>query len=294
MATPMKERSVRADDSKMYVARPTAATRQRVRIRTRLFGATAGAFFGLSAFLLLFTLGVPWVFHLGAFDGVLPCMAVGALLGWFGLNRISLGVGVALTILLLVVAYTPIVRGQTSRFIRNDPLPVGADAVMVLSAGISDEGLISPAAADRLIKGLELVRSGAAPVLVVTREAYFVGGHIVSSRQDQERIVALTPNGLSHMIVAGVTHSTRDEALRARDLFRARKWKRIVVVTSPMHTRRACAAFEKVGVTVSCAASEVRDFSFKALDTPYDRVAAFQLWLYETAGTIRYRQLGWI
>ncbi|HUQ20482.1 MAG TPA: YdcF family protein [Gemmatimonadaceae bacterium] len=290
----MKERAVSSDDPKMYVARPTLATRPHKRLRSRIFGAIEGAFFGAASFVLLFTLGVPWVFHIGAFDGLLPCMAVAAVLGWFGLSRISLGAGVALTIVLVVVAYSPIILRPARSFVRTDPVPTGADAVMVLSAGVNDEGLISPAAADRLIKGLEMVQQGVAPVLVVTREAYNINGHLVSSRQDQERIVALTPNGLSHMIVAGITHSTRDEALRARDLFRNRKWKRIVVVTSPMHTRRACAAFEKVGVTVSCVASDVRDFSFKTLESPIDRVSAFQLWLYETAGTIRYRQLGWI
>lgn len=294
MTTPMKERAVGSYDPKMYVARPTVATRPRRRLRVRIFGAAEGAFFGAAAFVLLFTLGVPWVFHIGAFDALLPCMAVGAVFGWFGLNRICLGVGVALTIVLVVVAFTPIIRGPARAFVRSDPLPADADAVMVLSAGVNDEGLISPTAADRLLKGLQLVQRGVAPILVVSREVYNIRGHVVTSRQDQERIVSLIPNGLSHMVVAGVTHSTRDEALRARDLFRTRRWKRIIVVTSPMHTRRACATFEKVGVTVSCAPSAVREFSFVTLERPIDRVSAFQLWLYETAGTIRYRQLGWI
>jgi uncharacterized SAM-binding protein YcdF (DUF218 family) len=260
----------------------------------QLVAAGAGATIGVAIWVLLFTLGVPWVLHIGAFDGVLPCAALGAVLGWFRLNHYSVIAGAALAILLIVLAYTPLIVEPAKSFIRNDPLPDHADAIMVLSAGVSDDGMISPAAVDRLIKGLELLRRGLAPVIVVSREAYNVDGKTVSSRQDQERIVALLPNGMSHLVVAGITHSTHDEAVSARKLFVSRNWRRMIVVTSPMHTRRACAAFEKAGVTVSCVASDTRDFSFPTLPTPFDRIAAFQIWLYETAGTIRYREAGWI
>jgi uncharacterized SAM-binding protein YcdF (DUF218 family) len=165
---------------------------------------------------------------------------------------------------------------------------------MALSAGVNDEGTISPRARDNLLKALELVNRGVAPVLVVSREAYIINGKLVTSRRDQERTVSLTPGGLSKLVVAGVTHSTHDEAIRARDLFRARNWKRIVVVTSPMHTRRACATFEKAGLVVSCAASNSRALAVGTPSSPESRVAAFQVWLYELAGTLRYRQLGWL
>jgi uncharacterized SAM-binding protein YcdF (DUF218 family) len=104
----------------------------------------------------------------------------------------------------------------------------------------------------------------------------------------------LTPGGVSRLINAGVTHSTHDEAVRALALVRARNWKRIVLVTSPLHTRRACATFEKAGVVISCTPSNTRAFALGALGSPMDRVRAFQVWLYELAGTLRYRQLGYI
>jgi len=142
----------------------------------QLVSAGSGATIGVAIWVLLFTLGVPWVLHIGAFDGVWPCAAVGAVLGWFRLNHYSIIAGAALTILLLVVAYTPIIVAPAKSFIRNDPLPDHADAIMVLSAGVSDDGMISPAAVDRLIKGLQLLRRGVAPLIVVSREAYNVDG----------------------------------------------------------------------------------------------------------------------
>ena len=61
-------------------------------------------------------------------------------------------------------------------------MPPRADAIMVLSAGVSDEGLISPQAVDRLMTGLELLNRGIAPVLLLSREAYVMNGRLVTSR----------------------------------------------------------------------------------------------------------------
>jgi uncharacterized SAM-binding protein YcdF (DUF218 family) len=205
-----------------------------------------------------------------------------------------LGALTAACILIVIVAYTPLMGNLVRPLIRNDPLPSSADAVMVLSAGVNDDGTISSTAMDRLLKGMELVNRGVAPFLVLSREAYIINGHYVSSKEDQERIVSLSTGALSKLVVAGITHSTRDEAMRARDLARARGWKRIIVVTSPLHTRRACATFEDAGVVISCTASNTRAFAIGALWSPTDRVRAFEVWLYELAGSLRYRQLGWI
>lgn len=277
-------------EAKVERAKPGAPAPSRSRVLSALEGATLGVVF----WLLLFTLGIPWVFHIGSFDGVLPSAIVGAVLSLTRRRWVPMATVVALTVILLIAAYTPVIAGRAQSLVRNDPLPASADAIMVLSAGTNDDGTISPSAVDRLLSGLDLYNRGIAPVLMVSREAYFVYGHVVTSRADQERIISLLPDAMSHVVVAGITHSTRDEAMRVRDVFRARGWKRIVLVTSPFHTRRACATFEKAGVVVTCRASVSRDMAVGDLYGPIDRLRAFQVWLYETMGSIRYRQLGWI
>ena len=244
--------------------------------------------------VVLLVLGFPWVLHLEGLEGLVPGIILGAALGWTGWRVVAMGALAAVCLLLVIVAYTPIIVGPARSLIRNDPLPANADAVMALSAGVNDDGTISPRARDNLLKGLELVKRGVAPILVVSREAYIINGKLVTSQRDQEQVVSLTLGDLSKLVVAGVTHSTHDEAMRVRELFRARNWKRIVVVTSPMHTRRACAMFEKAGVAVSCTASNTRALAVGALSSPEDRMGAFQVWLYELAGTLRSRQLGWL
>jgi uncharacterized SAM-binding protein YcdF (DUF218 family) len=291
----VNDRAATSRDEEIYEAPREVATRRdlpppRQRALHLLLGATLGIVF----WLLLFTLGIPWVFHIGGFDGLLLSGLVGAVLGLTRWRLVPLAGVVVLSLVLLVVAYTPIIAGPAHSLIRNDPVPRSADAIMVLSAGTNDDGTLSPQALDRLLSGLELFNRGVAPVLMVSREAYIVGGHIVTSRRDQERIVSLSSGALPKLVVVGITHSTHDEAIRARDVFRANRWKRIVLVTSPFHTRRACGTFERAGVVVSCAASDSRDMAVSRLSAPDDRVRAFQIWIYEVLGSIRYRQLGWL
>lgn len=296
MTTPIEnERAEASRQRQIYEAREECAKPGAVaQPRSRVLRATEGAVLGVVFWLLLFTLGVPWVFHIGGFDGMLPSAIVGTVLGLTRWRWIPLASIIVLLFILVIATYTPIIASQSKSLVRNDSLPASADAIMVLSAGTNDDGTISPQAVDRLLTGLDLYNQAIAPVLMVSREAYLVGGQIVTSRADQERIISLSPDALSHVVVAGITHSTHDEAMRVRDVYRARGWKRIVLVTSPFHTRRACATFEKAGVVVSCRASVARDMAVGDLYAPDDRLKAFQVWLYETMGTIRYRQLGWI
>lgn len=291
----MNDRAATSRDGEIYEAPREVATRRdlpppRQRALHLLLGATLGIVF----WLLLFTLGIPWVFHIGGFDGLLPSALAGAVLGLTRWRLVPLAGVVVLSLVLLVVAYTPIIAGPAHSLIRDDPMPRSADAIMVLSAGTNDDGTLSSQALDRLLSGLELFNRGVAPVLMVSREAYVVGGHIITSRRDQERIVSLSSGALPKLVVVGITHSTHDEAIRARDVFRANRWKRIVLVTSPFHTRRACGTFERAGVVVSCTASDSRDMAVRQLSAPDDRVRAFQVWIYEVLGSIRYRQLGWL
>ena len=298
MTTPIvNDAAQRSRDDQIYGAPGGAATRGTRAAKgtpSRWWLAIEGAMLGVAFWVLLLVLGVPWIFHIGAFDGLWPSTALGILIGLTRGRRILLAAVVAQAVLLLVVGYTPLIVEPTRALIRNDPLPSSADAVVVLAAGTNDDGLILPQATDRLLKGLELINRGIAPVLVLPREADSVGTRLVTQRDDHERIVALVRGARAKVVFSGLTHSTRDEAVRTAMLFRERGWKRVVVVTSPLHTRRACAAFEKMGIAVSCVAAEWREVALNTFQKPEDRVRAFQVWLYEMAGTTRYSQLGWI
>ena len=80
----------------------------------------------------------------------------------------------------------------------------------------------------------------------------------------------------------------------AAELAGRERWHRIVVVTAPIHSRRACATFERAGLTVACRPAEERKFAVESLPSPGDRILAFREWLYERVAWAVYRWRGWV
>jgi uncharacterized SAM-binding protein YcdF (DUF218 family) len=258
--------------------------------------ASTGALLGVLVWLECIALGLPKIIFESSGYSVLPIAAVaGALLGLTRARRLLYVVVVGFAALLAVIAYTPVIRRPMRALVRSDPVggarPV--QAVIVLSGGVSTEGLLKPQALDRLLTGLSLIRHGTASTLIVSRERWGRPGHAVTSDVDQQRLVSLLERPVRLLIVDSVA-STRDEAVRMRELARALDISSVAVVTSPTHTYRACATFEKVGFAVTCVPSESRDVALQSLRLATDRVRAFQLWLYELAGLAKYRVRRWI
>ena len=221
----------------------------------------------------------------------------GALLALSRL-RVLLWIGAAGTILLCaIVALTPLTTSvlPTRALVRRDAvasasLPV--DGVVVLSGGITADSLLEPEALDRLLTGLTLMQEGVAPVLVVTRARRRDGG---VADGDQQRVRALVARAFPILLVDSV-RTTRDEAVNAWRLFRERgvTAPRVAVVTSPLHTRRACATFETVGFAVTCVPAISRVYSVAHATSASDRLALFRRWLYERAAWVEYRGKAWV
>jgi uncharacterized SAM-binding protein YcdF (DUF218 family) len=179
-------------------------------------------------------------------------------------------------------------------WIRRDPLPTASpDAVVVLSASVNRDGALDVSGAERLLSGLDVFRRTHARVLITTRVEHRARSRTITSDTDQRRVIALAADTSVWRIVAPV-HTTHDEALRSAELLAPASARPIVVVTSPLHTRRACATFEAVGFRVACVPSEERRYAAYALSGPVDRLRAFFDLLYERLGMIEYRARGWV
>jgi uncharacterized SAM-binding protein YcdF (DUF218 family) len=261
----------------------------------RVAAVLAGTMAATVLWLGATTLGLDDILGLNAVRWVGAAAAVGAVAGGMGLGRYLTGPAASTLALVLAVSWVPWFGALAHRLVRSDSLPTGpVDAVIVLAAAVSTDERITPAGADRLLEGLRLVKAGAAPRLVVSR--VWAAGTLersVSSDRDQRELVALVePTVEIHLLDSVGT--TRVEAVRAKALFDQHRWRSAIVVTSPVHTRRACAAFEAVGLAVSCRASPDRTAAIKTQQTPLDRTSAFSQWLYETLGWWDYRVRGWI
>ena len=148
--------------------------------------------------------------------------------------------------------------------IRRDSIPAERlDAVVVLSSGVSDDSLLDPAAVERLLTGLAVFRDNGARLLVTTRNGVSRSDRRIESDVDRRRLIDL----------AADTGALARRRSRAHDARRSRpdrgvllplEQRRVAVVTSPLHTRRACRTFEKVGFRVTCVPSDERLYSVSA------------------------------
>lgn len=278
-------------DATIYAERNSPATEAH-HSEGRLARALAGFVLGAATWMLLARFGVPHIFGLSTSGGEIPFGLAGAAIGLTRFRRWLVWIPASLVMLLAIVSMTSAVVRPARSLIRADPVPATVDAVVVLSSGVTGDGFMRQQGSDRLRKGLELMRSGVAPNLIVTNERRRIGKGEVSTGSDQEKLIALA--GIPTFISTGRVRSTHDEAVHVAEMGRRRGWNRIVLVTSPFHSRRACATFERAGLKVSCVPADSRDIAVRSLSEPDDRVAAFSMLIYELAGTIRYRQRGWL
>ncbi len=266
-----------------------------VKSSGRVAAMVAGSIAAVALWLAAAALGADDILGLNALRWVGAAIAVGALVGATGVGRYLTAAAGAAIGFLVVVSWVPWFGGLARAYVRSDSLPARpTDAVIVLAAAVSTDARLTPSGVDRLLEGLRLVEAGAAPRLVVSRVwAAGTPEHSVSSDRDQGELGRLVGGGVETLLLDSV-RSTRLEAVRAKALFDQHHWRTAVVVTSPVHTRRACATFEAVGLIVTCRASPDRTVAIRTQQTPLDRTSAFSQWVYETMGWWEYRLKGWI
>lgn len=301
-ADPRRQRTLYLPGSMRYTIPPGLERRAVPRTpsiserfdRERLLLAALGGAISMLAWLAAGALT-----HIGKFPNlILPvalgAAAVGALLV---LTRLAPIVWVAAALIIsffCIVAFTPFVATalRPKKLVRADVLPKEElDAVIVLSGGITSDSLLMPEPLDRLLSGLALMQRGLGRALVVTEPRRTDDG--ATAERDQLWVRGLIDRPFE-MLVVDSTHTTRDEAVGAWRILRPRGAIRVAVVTSPLHTLRACATFEGVGFKVSCVPALSRSYTVDEPRSAADRLALFREWLYERAGLLEYRQRGWI
>jgi uncharacterized SAM-binding protein YcdF (DUF218 family) len=251
--------------------------------------AIIGAIVGTLCAVVAQVLGVQQLLRRPDLVLYIPAALVGAVLGNTRLRPLLLIAGGILALICIAVAYTPLVSAIARPLIRRDSIPARVDAIAVLSAGITPDGMMRRETLERLLSGVTLARRGLAPVMLVSMERANRG----SDSADLQSVISLVGGGIRTILVDSVT-TTHTEALRMRAIAGANGWQTLAVVTSPLHTRRACATFEAVGFRVVCVPATVRGSGLIPGSTAEDRLRDFRSWLYETFATDSYRRRGWI
>ena len=252
-----------------------------------LQGAVLGALILAASWMI----GLPMALGVDRLLAIPFAVLTGALLGrWF--VRLLAWLAGTLCLIAAIGIWSPIVPALAEPFVRNDALNIAdIDAVFVFSNGVTSRGMVSGEGIDRLLYGMALRARRPELPLIVSAVKSTPRGPGISSMADQRNLIALAPaSGPSEWIDS--VASTRDEAVKlTRRAFLAR-WKRVAVVTSPLHSRRACATVEAMGLAVTCVVAPWRVAGWPAR-TGADRLAIMQRLTYESLAWIAYLVSGW-
>ena len=254
--------------------------------------AVTGAILGTLCAVAAHVLGVQQLLR-ADLSLYIPAALLGAVLGITRLRPLLWMAAGIIGLFCIGIAYTPMVATMARPLIRRDSVPARVDAIAVLSKGFTPDGMMRGETLDRVLYGLTLAKHGLASVVLLSRERRVFGGKPFSDSADLQAASAVTGAGARIIFVDSV-ETTRTEALKMSAIARSNGWKTVAVVTSPMHTRRACAAFEAVGLKVVCVPATVREYGLYPRSNAEDRLRAFRSWLYETFATDTYRGRGWI
>lgn len=196
---------------------------------------------------------------------------------------------IALGCVTALIVFTPLVDWCVEVLDVSQPPPQTADAIVVLGAGIHcSTGQLDAASLARLTTAITLWRSGVAPLIAISDSSAVTRPAGCPSQANVQRalITSLAGTGGPETIVLPAMRTTATEADAVANVQGLRGWTRVVVVTSPTHTRRARDIFEHAGVhAVVVAATEPQyDRSFSR---PTHRIRALGLVVREVAGTVK-------
>ncbi|MDF2441054.1 MAG: hypothetical protein JWN98_2038, partial [Abditibacteriota bacterium] len=122
-----------------------------------------------------------------------------------------------------------------------------ADAIIVLGAGVNEQGRPSRSLSERTRHAVGLWKKGVAPHLVCT-------GGVGEYPPSEARVAADLAISLgvpaSRVLLEDASTSTRENARFAANMCRARGWKRVVVVSHPYHLWRARRDFARQNLIV--------------------------------------------
>ncbi len=187
--------------------------------------------------------------------------------------------------------------------VKIEALPT-ADAIVLLGGGAEPSrydvgGVHLTAHGDRLVMAHRLFHIGKAPVLLLGGNASNLDGVIRFESEIVRDLFIGWGVPAEAMIPLGGNKDTHDEALKVRALATEHGWKRVLLVTSANHMRRASAVVRAQGLEVVPAPC---NFLTTVSTTPtrgwsVPRSQGFlkvATWLHEEIGYFMYRRRGWI
>jgi uncharacterized SAM-binding protein YcdF (DUF218 family) len=183
------------------------------------------------------------------------------------------------------IAYTPLTAALEAGPAQR-PLLARADAIVVLGAGASPDGVLTDSSLARLVSGIVLFRRGLAPRLVLLGPGQ--GLTEAEVRATLARDLGVPADAL---LVEPRGRTTRQEAALVAQRMREVGGRRILLVTGTHHMERSRRLFEREGLDV--VAAPVVEVS-PVTGQPDARLELGRLLLQEALARLYYRVAGFL
>lgn len=205
--------------------------------------------------------------------------------GWFArrvIQLLALVGGMWLT-----VAYTPLANLLILPLSSESSHPTSADVVVILSGGRYLDGSLNDEALRRTITGVRLYRRGLAPRLL------FTGGPCCG--QSASALMANLAEELgvprAAILLEEQSRRTAESAIYSAAVLRVNQMRSALLVTGPLHLRRARLAFEHAGVSVHPVRADEK--TLWRLSGAVERLSLLHDAIHEYLGLMFYRIQGW-
>ena len=174
----------------------------------------------------------------------------------------------------LVIINNVQAKGE-KRIVTKDTLPEKVDAIIVLGAGVREDGTPSDILTDRLSTSLDILNMGVEGKLLLSgdhgKEGYNEVGtmkdYILKNSDIKEKDIFLDHAGFS----------TYDSIYRAKDIF---KVESAIIVTNEYHLPRALYLAEKLGIDAYGYTSDKREYYYMDAYKKREKIAQLKDFLF--------------
>lgn len=188
----------------------------------------------------------------------------------------------------LAIAYTPLANVLVLPLSIIPSQPSKADVIVILSGGRYLDGSLNDEALRRTITGVRLYRLELAPLLLFTGGPCC--GQSASALMGNLAVDLGVPR--SAILIEEQSLRTSESAIHSAALLRMNRMSSAILVTGPLHMRRAMLAFEHAGVSVSPVCADGKNLWL--LTGGVERLSLLQAAIHEYLGLAFYRIRGWI
>jgi len=185
--------------------------------------------------------------------------------------------------------YTPVPNWLARPLVVEAALEA-AQAIVVLGGGTTPDNSAGDSSLRRVVYGLRLYRRGLAPLVVLSG-----GDASRTGRLGEAEAMAAVAAELGFppdiLVLEMSSMRTAENAARAAEMLRPRGIRRILLVTTPLHTRRSVLAFQRHGFEVLPAPT---DGGQHLVGNALGRLFLAHQVTYEAAALLLYWFKGWI